>query len=380
MSEFETFLNQKPIYYDKFDLARIKKAYELLKPLINLKYVIHLIGTNGKGSTGRFLATYLHNLGFKVGHYTSPHVLKFNERIWIHGADIDDNHLNTLFEKLNSLLPKDIIEALSYFEYTTLLSFLAFDNFDFCIIEAGLGGEFDATNVLTKDISILTNIGYDHQAFLGDTLKSITTTKLKSVNKKLIVSNQTYSEVLDIVDDFCKTDNIEKIEIDFSREFKEKILNFCKQNLLSSYLALNLETALKVVKCLNLEIDLKYVNGFKIRGRFEKIAKNIIVDVGHNELSAIMIKQELNDKKINLIYNSLDDKDYKKIISILKDNIKELLIIPIDSARAVKLDKLFEELHEYNPKLFIDIKDDEEYLVFGSFVVVETFLRWFEKE
>ena len=104
------------------------------------------------------MATLLHLQGKRVGHYSSPHILKFNERIWIDGADIDNNSLNIAHNRLYNVLGRDMSEALSYFEYTTLLAVVAMEELDIIILEAGLGGEFDATNVVSKELSVIVSV------------------------------------------------------------------------------------------------------------------------------------------------------------------------------------------------------------------------------
>ncbi len=118
--QLETFLESKPLFYDKIDYDRFPKAYESIKNLLHIPRVVHLVGTNGKGSTGRFLAQLLKSNSFKVGHYSSPHILKFNERIWLNGSDISDKALENSHKELLKILKPEIVEALSYFEYTTL--------------------------------------------------------------------------------------------------------------------------------------------------------------------------------------------------------------------------------------------------------------------
>ena len=174
------------------------RAYRILEPHIKKSPIIHIVGTNGKGSTGRIMATLLHLQGKRVGHFSSPHILRFNERIWIDGDDIDNKSLNVAHKRLYSILGKDMSEALSYFEYTTLLALVAMEELDIIILEAGLGGEFDATNVVSKELSIITPIGFDHQEFLGNSIKEIATTKLNSIEKKAIIGFQPYQEVYSI--------------------------------------------------------------------------------------------------------------------------------------------------------------------------------------
>ncbi len=187
----QQFLEHKPLFYEEIDTMRMPFVYQNVKEHFKLPRIIHIVGTNGKGSTGRFLAQMLHAKGLHVGHYTSPHIVKFNERIWIDGQDIDDITLELYHQKLFSILRQQFQESLSYFEYTTLLAMLIFcDRCDFVILEAGLGWEFDATNVFDKILSIITPIGLDHQAFLGDSIELIASTKINSVKNDCVLAKQ----------------------------------------------------------------------------------------------------------------------------------------------------------------------------------------------
>ena len=192
------YLEAKPLYYTEIDYTRMPRVYATIESALPTPKIIHLVGTNGKGSTGRFLANALLKNGLSVGHYTSPHILKFNERIWIDGEDVSDYILEQAHEKLYMILGKEMSDALTYFEYTTLLALVVFEECDLMVLEAGLGGEFDATNVCDKELSIITPIGMDHQAFLGDTIKEIASTKIRSIQKKVLLSPQVYDEVVEV--------------------------------------------------------------------------------------------------------------------------------------------------------------------------------------
>lgn len=164
--QLQAFLETKPLFYDEIDYARMPKAYQGIAFHLKLPKIIHLVGTNGKGTTGRFLAEMLHTKGLHVGHYTSPHILHFNERIWLDGDNVEDTTLEKAHETLLSWLEPSVAQSLSYFEYTTLLAMVVFSQIcDYIVLEAGLGGEFDATNIFPKCLSIITPIGLDHQAF-----------------------------------------------------------------------------------------------------------------------------------------------------------------------------------------------------------------------
>ena len=160
-----SFLDNKPLYYNEIDYTRMPRVYKSIQKSLKLPKIIHLIGTNGKGTTGRFLATALYSNGYAVGHYTSPHILNFNERIWLNGSDIEDEKLEFAHEKLLSLLSKKDALSLSYFEYTTLLAMYIYQEVDYLVLEAGLGGEYDATSVFKNDLTLVTIIDMDHEAF-----------------------------------------------------------------------------------------------------------------------------------------------------------------------------------------------------------------------
>ena len=381
MRSLEEFLDKKSLYYDKIDYDTIKFSWDILKEHISIPFVIHIIGTNGKGSTGRFLSSLLLQNGKKILHYSSPHILKFNERIWINGSDSSDEQLNEAHGKLQKILPKEYLEKLTYFEYTTLLGLYLSSGSDYLILEAGLGGEFDATNVVKNDLSILTAIGLDHQDFLGDTIKDITLTKVRSCDNTLIVTKQPNSEVYDILDEEVKG-KINIIKAAMNKKLMElKILRLIFPHFLRS----NLKTVLYALKYLGEDIP-KNSTLPRLNGRYEKIASNITLDVGHNPLAAKALADQLEKegKKRILIYNSFGDKDYKSVLSILKPHLKEVLIISCQDRRIADrkdLEKVLEELDlGYKDFKINELDKNENYLVFGSFSVAESFLKEFNLE
>ncbi|WP_281950342.1 bifunctional folylpolyglutamate synthase/dihydrofolate synthase [Nitrosophilus kaiyonis] len=354
------------------------KAYKAIKDNLKLPKIIHIIGTNGKGSTGRFLAYILFKSGKSVGHYTSPHILKFNERVWINGKDIDDESLEKAHQKLLKILPKKFQKSLSYFEYTTLLAMVAFENVEYAILEAGLGGEFDATNVFDKELSLITLIDFDHQSFLGENIKDIASTKIRSIQKEAILGYQKYDEVKEVAKKIAENKNAKLYEIEEILTSDEifAIKRFVKEKGLPSFFVDNFSLAATGAKKLSIELDLQKVKDIKIFGRMQKIAKNITIDVGHNKAAAKAIEKELKEKVV-LVYNSYEDKDYEEILKILKPKIKKVEIIDIKDDRIVKKEILIDALKKLNIKYqdFKNIKKDENYLIFGSFKVIETFLK-----
>ena len=184
------FLDGKPLYYKEIDYGRIIRAYDTIKGYLKPFKIIHIIGTNGKGSTGRFLAQILSQNGAKVGHYTSPHIFKFNERFWLNGEVASDEILERAHECLQALLSDEYKIKTSYFEYMTLLSAVLFEGCDYFVCEAGMGGVLDATNVFEKELSIFTPIGFDHTAILGNSLEEISRTKFEAMGKRAILNDE----------------------------------------------------------------------------------------------------------------------------------------------------------------------------------------------
>ena len=373
----EEFLEHKTLYYDKIDFTVVKSSWQILSQKIKLPFVIHIVGTNGKGSTGRFLAHYLHKTDYKVLHYSSPHIMKFNERIWINGADVSDENLEIAHRFLQELYEIELLEKLTYFEYTTLLAFYLSKDFDYLVLEAGLGGEFDATNVVENNLSLITTIGLDHQSFLGSTVEKIAATKMRSVDNKMIVGYQVFDEVIKTAYEVKKQILEQRnryIEIIEVIEFDKYPIN----EKFASYLKRNLHLVIACLNELKIPINTKLFDDVPLFGRCQKIASNITIDVGHNPLAAEVIKKEFENKKITLIYNSYADKDYVEVLNILKPIIKELVIIDLDDKRIVKKEELKKIIEKLNIpiKEAIKIEENKEYLVFGSFLVVEKFLSF----
>jgi dihydrofolate synthase/folylpolyglutamate synthase len=370
------FLNKKPLFYKEINYDRMPNCWNEIKDNFKLpKKIVHIIGTNGKGSTGRFLSYYLYKMGFKVGHYTSPHIMKFNERIWINGKDIDDKSLEKCYENLQKIIPKYYLDRLSYFEYTTILAMKCFEKLDYVILEAGLGGEKDATSVFDRNMTLVTTIDIDHQSFLGNSIEEIAITKLNSIKTKAIIGKQIHPEVMQIASHYPSFTQF--INED---EFKQ-IQNFIKDNNFALYLADNLALALSFIKREKLEFNLEYLKGIELKGRLQKIDENLYIDVGHNPLAARAILNEFKDKKINLIYNTYEDKNYKEILSILKPIINKLFIIEVKNDRIADKNEVIKTAKNLGITTE-EFNKIEEYptLVFGSFSVVEKFLKeYYEK-
>lgn len=360
MEEFKHFIALKQQYYKEFEFDTVSRAYGLIKNHIKRKKVIHIVGTNGKGSTGKALSVMLHNLNQTVTHYSSPHLLKYNERICINGNDISDEKLNYYHNELKKYLC-GLEETLSYFEYFTLLALLVSNESDFLVLEAGLGGEFDATNVIQSDITVLTPVGLDHQQFLGTSIAKIATTKMKACDNLLVVAKQEDEQVYEIADFLYPNNKKVAVDDDF---------------FIKGFLGENIQCATTVLELLGFEFSKELLSGFKMKGRNQQIEKNIIVDVGHNPLGAKALVKTIQNGTV-LVYNGMKDKDIQSVLSIFKPKIKRVEILKLTNERAVEneiLKNICKDL-DIPCKDFINIDANENYFVFGSFFTVEKFLR-----
>lgn len=384
MKDLLSFLDQKPLYYEQIDYERFPKIYQRIRHHFILPKTIHIVGTNGKGTTGRFLAQMLHAQGFHVGHYTSPHILNFNERIWLDGEEADDALLEMTHLQLSCLLSEEDAAALSYFEYTTLLAMLLFSTrCDYIVFEAGLGGEFDATNVFPKILSIITPIGYDHQSFLGNTIEEIAITKLNSITDDFILAPQVEPKVMELA--LHKAQSLGKKLIiaqeSLLEEKRETLKAYANAKGYPHFLYENLLTAYCALTFLGYDMMLNSLEFAPLKGRYFSFLPNVRLDVGHNPMAAHALVEAMGDKKVILVYNSYADKAYDVILKILKPIIVHVEILGIEHARMVDSALLTRTIHALGleVKSFKGIDLDREYLVFGSFSVIETFLKGYRE-
>ncbi|MGL2410190.1 folylpolyglutamate synthase/dihydrofolate synthase family protein [Helicobacter pylori] len=380
----KAFLETKPKEYHKFDPSRFIQIYKDFKNAffeIQAK-VIHVVGTNGKGSTGRFLTLLLAAQNFKVLHFTSPHVFEFRERFYLNGSVVEESVLENAHQQLQ---PHAFSSACSYFEYATLLAVMLAKDCDYLVLEAGLGGEFDSTNALEKTLSVFTPIDYDHKEFLGDSLESIATTKLKAMGSLNIIAPQ-QELVLNVAQTIAKEKHAKLIVV--QNEISKGVMDYIERYHLAHFLAMNLEVALKAFETLlpcNKQEVLKNLKPLNLIGRCELLSPNILIDVGHNPHSAKALKEEIKrvfNTPIILIYNCYQDKDAFLVLEILKPVVKKVLILELHNERIIQLEKLKGILETLGLEhaLFEDLKENENYLVYGSFLVANAFYERYPKK
>lgn len=372
------FLEEKPLYYSEIDYTRMPRVYHSIKEYLHIPKIIHLVGTNAKGTTGRFLATALHRAGYKTGHYTSPHIIRFHERIWIDGRDVLGEELESAHETLLKLLSLDDAKSLSYFEYTTLLAMVVFQECEYVVLEAGLGGEHDATAVFDNILTIITPIDKDHEAFLGETIDEIAQTKLKAVQKRAVIAPQHHPDVYKQAQSLQKHSSFKIIRVEKNcLKFEQIATKIAQEEHFASYIRSNLLVAMVALEELGIDVELEYFTQAKLFGRLTQLQPNILLDVGHNTLAAQALVEALQPNKYTLVYNSYKDKDYQSILSILQEIIDDVEILPLENERIEDqeiVEKSLESLGmKYTKHTHID--DTKNYLVFGSFSVVEKFLE-----
>jgi len=294
---------------------------------------IHVAGTNGKGSVTHMLASVLQEAGYKVGLYTSPHLKDFRERIKINGKCIPEKEV-TSFVTTN--MPFFETHALSFFEMTVGLAFAYFrdQKVDIAIIEVGMGGRLDSTNIVIPELSVITNIGKDHTQFLGDTLAEIALEKAGIIKPKIpIVIGELQKQTKPV---FEKTASKNQAPIFFA---EAEIMENYELDLLGNYQQKNCQTAAVALKVLMQNTNFKYSvknieNGLKnvirntgLQGRWQIINKNpkVICDTAHNAEGLHYVLKQLKEEefvKLHIVIGVVSDKDLTIVLPLFpKDAI-----------------------------------------------------------
>ena len=314
---------------------------KLGKPHQSLK-IIHVAGTKGKGSVCCLLEFYLRSLGYQTGLFTSPHLYKVNERLRINGKEISDSQFSEMIEDFRKIIDAQDDKKISYFETMTFaaLLFLKKIKVDWVILETGLGGRLDSTNIVDPLLSVITRIDLDHTHLLGNTHKLIAFEKagIIKANKPVVVLDQR-EDVNKVIEEVAFQ---KKSPLVFA---PTKPTGFTNINQLNSAEIENLSIAKTVIEKLNeisrVEINirkLQKITKLKIPGRYETFPfqnKIIMLDVAHNYISyeklIEKIRQEFPKENIAFVFNSSRDKDIENMARLVNDNFREIYILPVKS-------------------------------------------------
>ena len=321
----------------KQTLANMRLLLKKLdNPQKNLK-CIHVAGTNGKGSVCAMLNSILSNAGYKVGMYTSPHLKKFNERIRINNKLITDKEIVECYLRV-----KKHVTNQTFFEITTAMAFLYFEEkkVDFVVVETGLGGRLDSTNVITPLISVITNIDIEHTDYLGNTLEKIAKEKAGIIKKNVPVVTAAESNALATIK---KISNKNKSEL---YTLTKKNLKY-KIGLKGEFQKQNASIAIKTTDILKNNYEIKInekniINGLKNAewpGTFQFISKNILIYSAHNPSGFKTLVKELKNihyNKLILVVGFSNDKDIKTMSKIIKNKTDIIIITKSNNFKAAE--------------------------------------------
>lgn len=345
-------------------LERIKKVMAVLgNPQNNFKSV-HIAGTNGKGSVCAMISESLKAAGYRVGTFVSPYIVNFRERIQINGEYIRESDLVRLAKTV-----KDTNIALTEFEFITAMGFLYFSErrVDFAVVETGLGGRLDATNIITPEISVITKIGFDHTAILGDTIEKIAKEKCGIIKGDSVVTSHTQpSDAMHVINECAKTvitPDISAFKI-LSVSVEGNTFNYkgaeYKTRLSGEYQLENALIAIEALKNARLNVshdDIKTGLGRAFMpARFEIVSKAplIVLDGAHNPDGAAALSGVMkNHSKITAIIGVMKDKNYEEVLKLTLPLCENVVCVSLpQNPRALSADELAVTAQKYCKNVF----------------------------
>jgi dihydrofolate synthase / folylpolyglutamate synthase len=357
---------------EKFDLGRMVVFLELLGNPHRSYPVIHVAGTKGKGSTAALIASALQAAGYRVGFYTSPHLQEYTERIQVNGQSISESRLVHLVEYVKPYV--NDVERLTTFEITTAIGFLYFarEKVDVAVVEVGLGGRLDATNVVDPLLSVITSLSLDHMSVLGDTLEKIAFEKAGIIKPgRPVVSAIQKSEALQVIEQVAKERDCRLILVGRDTHYASGTHSLDGQSLevwnnqgrrahltiplLGQHQVENAATAFTALQIAAekglIVSDEALRRGFaSVRwpGRFEVLRKEplLIVDSAHNRDSALRLRQALDDylpgRPVVLLFGASEDKDIEGMFAELMPRVRYVVATQSVHPRAMEAGKLVE--------------------------------------
>jgi len=367
----------------KVDLSNtVLLINHLDNPHQNFK-TIHVAGTNGKGSSSHMLASVLQEAGYKVGLYTSPHLKDFRERIKINGKEVSETFVTGFIERNKSFFEAN---QLSFFEMTVGMAFEYFseEKVDIAVIEVGLGGRLDSTNIITPEVAVITNIGLDHTQFLGNTLGAIAFEKGGIIKPNVpVVIGETQEETKRVFVDLA-TKN--KADITFA---DQQVSNNYVSDLKGDYQVKNIQTVVTAIKILqqknynistsNIKEGLSQViKNTGLLGRWQVLNQEpkVVCDTGHNREGLVYVMKQLSSEVYNhlhIVFGVVNDKDLESIIDLLPKNATYYFCKP-DISRGLDAEELraFFSKHNLIGKSYKSV--DEAYKVAKEKAEIDDFI------
>lgn len=354
----------------RFGLKSITTLLSRLgNPQKSYKTII-IAGTNGKGSTAAMTASILHSAGYKVGLYTSPHLVDVRERIVINGKKIALKDFNRTIACV-----KDKIEQpVTYFEFLTAVAFVYFQNkkVDIAVLEVGLGGRLDATNVCNPLVSVITNIDFDHTAYLGDTLESITSEKAGIIKRNgVCLTAAKQKNVLDVLKDACLRRRAKLYRLGYDIKIKKQkdglfTYQGFNRNLKNLTIPLRGEHQLSNAALALAAIELGEKKGFRVddaaiyaglkntcwEARLEIMQKNplFLLDGAHNpagiDALCCSLKKDFSFRRLIIIFGALADKDYRRMLEKIVPLASSVILTQIKAKRAVPVSDLMRAVNK----------------------------------
>lgn len=401
------YLNSLGLHKVKPGLERIKQLLEAFDKPQDKVPTIHIAGTNGKGSVAAAISSILSKEGYRVGLYTSPHLINITERIKINDVQISQTELDSILLELKEAAEKYNIEG-SYFEIITAAAFLYFarEKVDFNVLEVGLGGRWDATNVITPLVSVITNISLEHTEYLGETIEEIAAEKAAIIKPGVPVVTAATNNALKVIEEVSNKNSCETLLL--GRDFivtRENLdlynyngismsLTGLKPNLRGHYQQNNIAIAIAAIESLKLNnhISIKEqavrdgLDNIKWEGRFEIIRENppLILDSAHNPGAAKSlvesIKEAYPETRFTFLLGMLDDKGHDDFLNTISPITEELIITKVPSDRTANINQLLslaknyiknvEIIEDYKKAYFKLIENDKPSCITGSLYLI----------
>nr|WP_314447532.1 Mur ligase family protein [uncultured Lachnoanaerobaculum sp.] len=332
----------------KNSLSKVKENIETLE--VKLPKIVHVAGTNGKGSVCAYLSNILIDAGMKVGTFISPHLIEVNERILLDMKPISDEELEDISKYVREKLEGGLTPP-TYFEYLFYIAAVHFSrsNLDIVILETGMGGRLDVTNIFDETLGIITSIGMDHMMYLGNTVKEIAFEKAGIIKKDcVIIFDDGDEESNEVIKEIAKIRNAGLIALS-SIDYES--FDFTYVNYKKKAAALAILAARVILN--KSDIDIKSIKSTVWHGRMEEIGRDIIIDGAHNVPAikefvdnALTVSKNRN-KKIKLLISIVKDKEIEEMFDIITAglDVKKYYLTSIDSYRSNDIKKLYNSLN-----------------------------------